>query len=102
MDGVSLVSGSEDCTARLWDTVSRQVLRTFTHSKGNSDFYDLGIYRRLVTGLSSVPILLSVNVFSWTQTDWIFLQPNVPQQLLAGFLLNVLGRRHSSESRADL
>ncbi|CAM6106553.1 unnamed protein product [Calypogeia fissa] len=34
MDGVSLVSGSEDCTARLWDTVSRQVLRTFTHSKG--------------------------------------------------------------------
>lgn len=35
MDGVSLVSGSEDCTARLWDTASRQVLRTFTHSKGN-------------------------------------------------------------------
>jgi pre-rRNA-processing protein IPI3 len=34
MDGVSLVSGSEDCTARLWDTASRQVLRTFTHNKG--------------------------------------------------------------------
>ncbi|XP_024515322.1 protein ROOT INITIATION DEFECTIVE 3 [Selaginella moellendorffii] len=34
MDGVSLVSGSEDCTVRLWDTVSRQVLRTFSHSKG--------------------------------------------------------------------
>lgn len=35
MDGVSLVSGSEDGTARLWDTASRQVLRTFTHNKGN-------------------------------------------------------------------
>jgi WD40 repeat protein len=34
MDGVSLVSGSEDCTARLWDTTSKQVLRTFTHNKG--------------------------------------------------------------------
>lgn len=34
MDGVSLVSGSEDCTARLWDTSSRQVLRTFAQSKG--------------------------------------------------------------------
>jgi pre-rRNA-processing protein IPI3 len=34
MDGMSLVSGSEDCTVRLWDTASRQVLRTFTHSKG--------------------------------------------------------------------
>ncbi|KAJ7543431.1 hypothetical protein O6H91_09G038100 [Diphasiastrum complanatum] len=34
MDGVSLVSGSEDCTVRLWDTVSRQVIRTFTLSKG--------------------------------------------------------------------
>lgn len=34
MDGVSLVSGSEDGTARLWDTVSRQVVRTYTHSKG--------------------------------------------------------------------
>uniref|UniRef100_A0A7I4BKU4 Uncharacterized protein n=1 Tax=Physcomitrium patens TaxID=3218 RepID=A0A7I4BKU4_PHYPA len=36
MDGVSLVSGSEDCTARLWDTSSRQVLRTFAQSKVQS------------------------------------------------------------------
>jgi pre-rRNA-processing protein IPI3 len=38
MDGMSLVSGSEDCTVRLWDTASRQVLRTFTHSKGQPCF----------------------------------------------------------------
>lgn len=34
MDGVLLVSGSEDCTVRVWDTVSCQVLRIFKHAKG--------------------------------------------------------------------
>eukprot|EP00850_Spirogloea_muscicola_P013947 SM000097S24800 [mRNA] locus=s97:332384:335507:+ [translate_table: standard] len=34
VDGVSLVSASEDCTVRLWDTTSRQLLRTFQHQKG--------------------------------------------------------------------
>ncbi|XP_057845764.2 protein ROOT INITIATION DEFECTIVE 3, partial [Cryptomeria japonica] len=34
MDGVLLVSGSEDCTVRVWDTVSCQVLRIFKHTKG--------------------------------------------------------------------
>eukprot|EP00850_Spirogloea_muscicola_P016618 SM000136S00164 [mRNA] locus=s136:156584:159944:+ [translate_table: standard] len=34
VDGVSLVSASEDCTVRLWDSTSRQLLRTFQHQKG--------------------------------------------------------------------
>ncbi|GJP66619.1 hypothetical protein CLOP_g23534 [Closterium sp. NIES-67] len=33
-DAVSLVSASEDCTVRVWDTVTRQLLRTFTNCKG--------------------------------------------------------------------
>eukprot|EP01018_Ginkgo_biloba_P023758 Gb_10613 [translate_table: standard] len=34
LDGVSLVSGSEDCTVRVWDTVSCQVRRILKHAKG--------------------------------------------------------------------
>jgi WD40 repeat protein len=34
MDGVLLVSGSEDCIVRVWDTVSCQVLQIFEHAKG--------------------------------------------------------------------
>eukprot|EP01018_Ginkgo_biloba_P003054 Gb_20348 [translate_table: standard] len=34
MDGVSLISASEDCTIRLWDTRSNHVLRIFNHSRG--------------------------------------------------------------------
>eukprot|EP01018_Ginkgo_biloba_P003055 Gb_20347 [translate_table: standard] len=34
MDGVSLISASEDCTIRLWDTRSDHVLRIFNHSRG--------------------------------------------------------------------
>ncbi|GBG60081.1 hypothetical protein CBR_g412 [Chara braunii] len=33
LDGVTLVSGSEDSTVKIWDTISRQVLRTFNHGK---------------------------------------------------------------------
>ncbi|XP_077213799.1 transducin/WD40 repeat-like superfamily protein [Tasmannia lanceolata] len=34
MDGVSLVSGSEDGVLRVWDTKTRHVVRTFKHAKG--------------------------------------------------------------------
>ncbi|KAH9327045.1 hypothetical protein KI387_007223, partial [Taxus chinensis] len=30
-----LVSAAEDCTARVWDVVTGQVIRTFDHRKGN-------------------------------------------------------------------
>lgn len=33
-DGISLLSGSEDGTIRVWSTKSRHVLRVFKHAKG--------------------------------------------------------------------
>jgi pre-rRNA-processing protein IPI3 len=34
MNGLWLISASEDCTARVWDIVTGQVIRTFDHRKG--------------------------------------------------------------------
>lgn len=34
MDGVTLVSASEDCTIRLWDTCSNCVIRVLNHCRG--------------------------------------------------------------------
>jgi WD40 repeat protein len=31
MDGLTLLSGSKDCTARVWDVSSRQCLRVLEH-----------------------------------------------------------------------
>ena len=34
MDGLTLLSGSKDCTARVWDVSSRQCLKVLEHKGG--------------------------------------------------------------------
>ncbi|KAA8537763.1 hypothetical protein F0562_027657 [Nyssa sinensis] len=34
VDGISLVSGSEDVMARVWDSKTHNIIRIFKHAKG--------------------------------------------------------------------
>lgn len=48
MNGLWLISASEDCTARVWDIVTGQVIRTFDHRKGNILHYITSLFNKLV------------------------------------------------------
>ena len=49
IDGITLVSGSEDGTVRVWDAKRKHVVRVLKHMKGTNEEY-IGLYWMIYFG----------------------------------------------------